>query len=115
MRVLIADNDPDVLELLAADLRAEGHDVVALASGAEEALRLCAELRPDVVVTDYRMPPGPTGLTVVRRLSETAPDVRVVLYTNYRQSDIRRQAESLGARFLVKGNIRALRRAVNGA
>lgn len=112
MRIVIADNDPDILDLLVADLSAEGHEVVATATGGEDAVRLCAELTPDVLVTDFRMPPGPSGLEVTRELRERQPDVRVVLYTNYRRSDIREQAEAMGARFLLKGNIRALRRAV---
>ena len=114
MRVVIADNDPDILDLLHADLSAEGHDVVGTAADGEEAVRLCDELAPDVLVTDYRMPPGPNGLAVARQLRETHPDVRVILYTNYRKADIRLEAETLGAQFLLKGNIRALRRAVKG-
>jgi CheY-like chemotaxis protein len=115
MRIVIADNDPDILDLLVADLKAEGHEVVGTASGGEEAISLCADLVPDVLVTDYRMPPGPNGLAVARELRGRLPQVRVVLYTNYRQTDIRQEAEALGARFLLKGNIRALRRAVLGS
>jgi CheY-like chemotaxis protein len=114
MRVVIADNDPDILDLLVADLRAEGHDIVATATGGDEAVEVCTELVPDVLITDYRMPPGPNGLAVARELRARRPEMRVVLYTNYRQADIRGEAEALGVHFLLKGNIRALRRAVLG-
>ena len=70
------------------------------------------EHRPDVLVIDYRMPPGPNGLAIATRLREAVPGTAVVIYTNYRKVDIRRDAERIGAHFLLKGNIRALRRAV---
>lgn len=111
-RIVVADNDPEVTDLLVSDLQAEGHDVVGIATGGERALELCLEQRPDVLVIDYRMPPGPNGIEIAARLRESAPEVVVVIYTNYRQADIRVDAERLGARFLMKGNIRALRRVV---
>ena len=114
MRIVIADNDPDILDLLVADLTAEGHDIVATAPDGEKAVRFCTELLPDVLVTDYRMPPGPNGLVAARELRTRLPDLRIVLYTNYRQADIRAEAEAIGVTFLIKGNIRALRRAVLG-
>jgi CheY-like chemotaxis protein len=113
--VVVADNDPDVVELLITDLRAEGHDVVGTAAGGEEALRLCVEHRPDVLVVDFRMPPGPNGIEVARRLRQAAASTAVVLYTNYRRADIRKEAAAVGAPVLLKGKIRALRRAVAAA
>jgi CheY-like chemotaxis protein len=109
---VIADNDPEVLDLLASDLRASGHEVVGVAASGEAALALCAEHRPDVLVVDYRMPPGLNGLETAARLRETQPDVHIILYTNYRKPDIRRESARLGVVHLLKGNIRALRRAV---
>lgn len=111
-RIVVADNDPEVTDLLVSDLQAEGHEVVGIATGGERALELCLERRPDVLVIDYRMPPGPNGIEIAARLREAAPGVAVVIYTNYRRADVRVDAERLGARFLMKGNIRALRRVV---
>jgi CheY-like chemotaxis protein len=109
---VIADNDPEVLDLLASDLWAAGHEVVGSAPGGDEALALCVEFQPDVLVVDYRMPPGPNGLETAARLREIQPDTHIILYTNYRKPDIRREAKRLGVVHLLKGNIRALRRAV---
>ncbi|MDQ1375500.1 MAG: Response regulator receiver domain [Actinomycetota bacterium] len=103
------------MDLLVADLRAEGHDVLATAPGGDAALELCVVHRPDVLVIDYRMPPGPNGLDIAEQMRGIAPDVAVVLYTNYRGRDLKRRAERLGASYLLKGNIRALRRAVREA
>jgi CheY-like chemotaxis protein len=111
-RVVVVDNDPEIIELLVADLQAEGHQVVATGADGHDAYRLCIEHRPDVLVVDYRMPPGPTGLEIARRLRAEVPDVAVVLYTNYRQADIRVESTRIGIRYQMKGNIRALRRLV---
>lgn len=110
--IVIADNDPDVLDLLVTDLRAEGHEVVGAASGGDEALLLCEKLRPDVLVVDYRMPPGPNGIEVATRARAAFPGLVIVLYTNYRDPSLQRRGKAVGARVLAKGNIRALRRAV---
>jgi CheY-like chemotaxis protein len=115
VRLVLADNDPEILDLLVADMQAEGHEVVGTATGGEAALALCAAHRPDVLVTDFRMPPGINGIEVTQRLRAEQPDVRVILYTNYRRADIRTEAARLGATFLIKGNIRALRRAVKNS
>jgi CheY-like chemotaxis protein len=98
-----------------SDLRAEGHDVLASVLDGDEAFELCVARRPDVLVVDYRMPPGPTGLDVAERLHDASPEIAVVLYTNYRGRDLRKRAEAVGAVYLLKGNIRALRRAVSTA
>ena len=60
-KIVVIDNDPAVLELLVADLRAEGHDVVGTATQGDDAVALCQRTTPDVLILDYRMPPGPTG------------------------------------------------------
>jgi CheY-like chemotaxis protein len=114
-RLVVADNDPEIIDLLVTDMRAEGHEIVGTAEGGEEALRLCAEHRPDILVVDFRMPPGPNGIEVARRLREVSPTTAVILYTNYRGVDLKSGAAALGAQFLLKGNIRALRRAVHAA
>jgi len=110
---VVADNDADALELLEVDLRLEGHDVVGSATGGMEAIALCEALRPDVLVVDLRMPPGPDGLTVASEL-KSQPDLRVVLYTNYRSVAVQERAHSLGVTYLLKGDLRSLRAAVGG-
>lgn len=111
-RIVVADNDPDVLDLLATDLRAEGHDVVGVTARGDDALELCETLRPDVLVTDYRMPPGLNGIELATQARASLPDLVIVLYTNYRDPTLQRRARAAGAQVLAKGNIRALRRAV---
>lgn len=112
LRVVVADNDPDALELAVTDLRLEGHHIVAACRDGASAIAACVEHRPDVVVVDHRMPPGPHGLEVAERLRSDAPGVRVVVFTNYQDTELVRAIRAAGATYLPKGNLRALRRAV---
>ena len=113
MRVVIADNDPDALELALTDLRLEGHEVhpATDASGARE---LVAHLAPDVVVLDHRMPPGATGLELAEELVAAGTTARVVIYSNYQDPALRARAARIDVPFLAKGNLRTLRAAVEG-
>lgn len=112
LRVAVVDNDRTVTDLLALDLRLEGHDVVGTAADAAGCAAICAEARPDVLVIDMKLGPGPTGLDVVGRLDPRPP--RTILYTNYVTADVLRRADTLGAIVVEKGSLSALRRAVAG-
>lgn len=114
LRVVVVDNDPEVLSLLVTDLALEGHEIVGTAGHGDEALTLCQTLLPDAVVLDFRMPPGINGVETAALLREQQPDLRVVLYTNYVNPDVVRGARSAGAVLIEKGNLRALRRALVG-
>jgi CheY-like chemotaxis protein len=112
LRVVVADNDPGALELVVTDLQLEGHEVVASCLDGTSALQACRSLHPDVAVLDHRMPPGPHGLDVARDLATDAPDLRVIVFTNYQDAELIGQIKATGATYLPKGNLRALRRAV---
>ena len=65
-RVLVVDDEPQIRRALSTNLKARGYDV-DLAPTGEEALRLAAEHRPDVVVLDLGLP-GIDGIEVVEGL-----------------------------------------------
>ena len=54
-RILIAEDEPDIRELIAFTLRFAGHEVTTSANG-EEALHQATEMIPDIVIMDVRMP-----------------------------------------------------------
>jgi DNA-binding response OmpR family regulator len=79
--VLVADDDEDILTLVALRLRRSGLDVI-LARDGEEALELIESRVPDAVVLDIAMPKL-TGLEVTRRLraAEATKAMPIVLLT----------------------------------
>jgi DNA-binding response OmpR family regulator len=80
-RVLVADDDPDILKIVTANLEAEGIEVDAVANGVEAQAR-ALRTAPDLIILDIGMP-GRNGLEVMAALRahpETA-DVPVVLLT----------------------------------
>lgn len=111
MLVVVAENDPEALDLALTDLRLEGHEVHG-ALDAAHAEQLVERLGPDAVVLDHRMPPGETGLSLAARLTIAHPGLRVVIYSNYRSAELSARSAAIGVPFLAKGNLRALRAAV---
>lgn|GEM_PF-3060088 len=111
-RIVIADNDPEWVALARFDLDLEGHDIVAVCSSGADAIDACRRYAPDVLVVDYRMPPGITGVEVARRVRAEHPEIKVVLFTNYEDELAVDGAAEVGAAYVLKGNLRALREAV---
>jgi two-component system response regulator AlgR len=112
MRVVVCDNDPVALTLVVTDLGFEGHDIVATATNGLEAVDRCVTYRPEVLVVDLRMPPGIDGVAAARAALAEVPAMGVVIHTNHLDDDALRGARELGASYVLKGELRALRRAV---
>jgi DNA-binding NarL/FixJ family response regulator len=104
VRVLIADDHPVFRDGLASLLATQpGVVVVATAADGAEAVALAAEHAPDVVVMDLQMPEL-NGIEATRRLAETMPGVRVLVFTMGEEDGTVLAAMRAGARgYLVKG------------
>jgi DNA-binding NarL/FixJ family response regulator len=86
LRVAIADDSCLVREAMAAMLHdAPGLEVVAVCEDRDDLLRAIALERPDVVVTDVRMPPdwSDEGIQVAMELRRTNPETGVVVLSQY--------------------------------
>jgi CheY-like chemotaxis protein len=79
--VLIADDNPFILETLAARLRSNGHNVITAANG-EEAVKQGAALYPDLAILDASMPVM-SGLEAAERLHQILPRLPIILFTAY--------------------------------
>src|SRR5687768_15344016 len=84
-RVVVADDDALLRQGVASLLAGAGYEVVGEASDADELLRLVRAHRPDLVVTDIRMPPTHTweGLDAARTIRTERPDVGILLLSAY--------------------------------
>ena len=78
-RILLVDDDPDILKLVSLRLTAAGYDVQAIDS-AERALAALALSRPDLIITDLKMG-GMDGLALFTEVRKQAPTLPVIILT----------------------------------
>jgi two-component system response regulator RpaA len=96
MRVLVIDDEPDVLLLCRVNLQLAGHEVLEAANGTA-GLELARTIEPDVVVLDIMLP-NVDGLTVLLELasSEATRHIPVIMLTAKTQLEDRRKAWRAG-------------------
>lgn len=82
IRVLIADDQALFREGLRITLAAQGLEIVGEAANGEEAVKLAAELSPDVVLMDLRMPVQ-DGVAATRRIAELPNAPHVIVLTTF--------------------------------
>ena len=108
VRVLVAD-DHEPFRGAARSVLATTHgfELVGEASSGEEAVDLVAELRPDLVLMDIKMP-GLGGIGATRSIVDAHPSTAAVLLSTYREEDLPTHALSCGAiAYLHKSNLNA--------
>ena len=101
IRVLLADDHPlfrDGVRLMLSD--AEGIEVIGVAGGGAEAVRMIVELKPDVALLDVNMP-DIEGPEVVAACRKAGADPQFVFLTMHKYSELLRKSISLG----VKGYV----------
>ena len=95
-RVLVVDDEPDMLTLLSRILVKKcGYEVRQAQSG-DQALEILAFWRPDVVVTDIKMP-GIEGVELFRRIMELDATITTIIMTGYATVDMAVQTLKSGA------------------
>ncbi|MBC7251566.1 MAG: response regulator [Anaerolineae bacterium] len=95
--ILIVEDDPDTLEMLATYFQAQGYDVLTACMG-EDALKICQETPPDLILQDIRLP-DIVGYEVYRRLQRNLRTSRipVIFLTELKERDDRITGLKLGA------------------
>ena len=94
-RILIVEDEANIVVSLEFLLGQEGHEVKVATSG-EEALALCADYRPDLVLLDVMLP-GIDGFEVCRQLRGEPPRPRIILLTAHDREAERLKGLDLGA------------------
>jgi CheY-like chemotaxis protein len=102
-RILIVDDVPAMRAALRGLLEDADLPVIGEASDGLQAVSRVAELKPDVVVMDLRMP-GLDGLQATKRITSANPHVQVVVYSAFDSDGTQQAARQAGATaFVVKG------------
>ena len=97
IRIMLADDHTLFRQGIRTLISAEADmEVVAEASNGGDAVEKAAEVRPDVVLMDIRMPIM-DGLATTRQIREFDPFARVVVVTDYDDDDLRAAAFEAGA------------------
>jgi two-component system response regulator DesR len=97
IRVVIAEDQAMVLGALAALLETEGDiEVIGRAQDGDDALAICRERRPDVLLTDIEMP-RMTGLELAAAIKREGLPTRVIILTTFARGGYLRRALETGA------------------
>lgn len=107
IRVLIVDDQALVRSGLRYFLLAfDDLELVGEAASGEEAVQLCAQLQPDVVLMDLMMP-GMTGAAAIQVICERWPQVRIIALTNFQDAELVQGALKAGATGYLLKNVSA--------
>jgi PAS domain S-box-containing protein len=100
--IVIVDDAADVRGLVRAHLRLSGRfDVVGEGRNGLEAVTLCAEQQPEMLLLDVSMPEM-DGLEALTRVRQVSPRTSVVMYTGFDEAGLAERARELGATALIE-------------
>jgi NarL family two-component system response regulator LiaR len=107
IKVMIVDDHAVVRSGLSAFLLAcEDLELVAEASGGEEAVRRCVASKPDVVLMDLVMP-GMDGAAATREIRKVCPSVQIIALTSFKEDELVQGALQAGAIGYLLKNVSA--------
>jgi DNA-binding NarL/FixJ family response regulator len=103
-RVLLVDDHAPMRRQIRELLEEAGATVVGEAGNGDQAVPAAWLSKPDVILMDVRMPPGPNGIEATRRLRDTGVTVPILILTGFPDAGIAEAARDAGASgVLVKG------------
>ncbi len=107
IRVMIVDDHDMVRRGLAVFLKVKPDlELVGEASNGEEALRLCHQAQPDVILMDMVMPEM-DGATATRLIRERYPQVQIIALTSFQEQELVQKALQAGAISYLLKNVSA--------
>ena len=97
IRILITDDHAVVRDGLSSFLMAyDDLELIGQAKNGEQAVQLCDQLKPDVVLMDLVMP-GMDGATASRQIKAKHPEIQIIALTSYKERDLVQSALQAGA------------------
>ena len=94
-KIILIDDEEDIRDVVSLTLIDAGYKVIEASNG-EIGLKLCDVEKPQIVITDIRMP-GITGLKVLEILKEKSPDIEVIVITAFGEIEFAIRALQLDA------------------
>ena len=94
-KILVVDDEPDMIWAITNVLLSENHSVISVNSG-EDALKKISEVTVDLVLLDFRLP-GMDGIQILEKIKQIKPDLPVIMVTGYGGIEEAVQAIKLGA------------------
>ena len=91
LRIAVADDEPDMRDYFKKSLLRLGHQVVVVAADGRELVEQCRALRPDLVITDIKMP-ALDGIDAATELYREAP-IPVILVSAFHEPELITRAE----------------------
>lgn len=93
-KIMMVDDEPDFLELMALRVSSWGYEVIK-AAGGREAIELMKTKSPDILILDYMMPEmdGVATLKEIRKMNKKIP---VILFTAYPNTKTMEDTDKLG-------------------
>jgi AmiR/NasT family two-component response regulator len=92
LRIAVADDEPDMQDYFRTILPGLGHEVIAVARDGRELVAACLAARPDLVITDIKMP-DMDGIDAAVQIYRTAP-VPIILVSAYHDAEFIERAEA---------------------
>jgi PAS domain S-box-containing protein len=103
-KLLLIDDEPDILRVLSRSLRADGYEVSTALNGGE-GLTQFERMPFEIVVTDIKMP-GMDGIAVLKNIKEREPDTEVIIITGHGDIDSAIEALQFGASDFINKPVR---------
>ena len=95
-KILILDDDPNIVRLLKRFLEKKGYTQVMSASTVNEGCEKVQRKSPDVVLLDFELPDG-TGLEVLEEIKRSNPEIGVIMITGAADEEVGGKAWEKGA------------------
>jgi two-component system, response regulator PdtaR len=92
LRIAVADDEPDMRDYFKKSLSRLGHQVVAVAQNGRELVEQCRAVRPDLVITDIKMP-DMDGIDAATQIDRDGP-IPVILVSAFHEPELIARAEA---------------------
>lgn len=94
IKILVAEDETNAREALVAFFEGEGFEVRCAGDG-EDAIRIGNEFHPDILITDWLLEGGCSGVSVARALTHAEPRASIILISGYPLAELRAITDDL--------------------